>query len=92
MIKSSGFLIGTFMSAFILVPTLANADDRPPTAEERTAIENSLRDAGDTTWEEIELDDGMWEVDDARKDGDTREFDLKLDPKTYKIVVEREDR
>lgn len=43
------------------------------------------------TWEEIEFDDGVWEVDDARKEGD-REFDLKLDPATYKILVEREDR
>ena len=79
------------LTALFVAPIIANADDRPPTAEERTQIEKTLPDAGYTTWEEIEFDDGMWEVDDARKEGDTREFDLKLDPQTYKIVVKRPD-
>jgi hypothetical protein len=81
-----------FLAVLVAAPTIARADDRPPTAEERVQIEQSLRGAGYTTWEEIEFDDGMWGVDDARKEGDHREFDLKLDPKTYKIVLEQEDR
>jgi hypothetical protein len=80
------------MTAAVTGPIIANADDRPPSAEERAQIEKSLRDAGYTSWEEIEFDDGLWEVDDAKKAGDNREFDLKLDPKTYKIVSEQEDR
>lgn len=89
--KYHGFPFVLFLSAFVMAPTVASSDDRPPTGVERELIEKSLRDAGYTTWEEIEFDDGMWEIDDARK-GDNREFDLKLNPTTYKIVVEREDR
>ncbi|MEM7173303.1 MAG: PepSY domain-containing protein [Pseudomonadota bacterium] len=70
---------------------MAVADDRPPTPEERAKIEETLRAAGYVVWEEIELDDGLWEVDDAMKAGDTREFDLKLDPNTYEIIRVRED-
>ena len=80
-----------FFSA-LLLPLAAVADDRPPTAAERTQIEQSLRAAGYVTWEEIEFDDGYWEVDDARKEGSNREFDLKLDPQTWEIVSEHEDR
>jgi hypothetical protein len=79
-----------FFSAALMIPVVAYAD-RPPTAEERTQIEQVLRDAGYITWEEIEFDDGLWEVDDARKDGDPREFDLKVDPKTFQIRSERVD-
>lgn len=81
-------------AALILALSLSSpaiADDRPPTAEERTSIENSLRDAGYVSWEEIEFDDGRWEVDDARRAGDNREFDLKLDPQTFEIVIEDVD-
>ncbi|MEM7223197.1 MAG: PepSY domain-containing protein [Pseudomonadota bacterium] len=80
-----------FAATVALVPATAIADDRPPTPEELVEIEKSLRAAGYVTWEEIELDDGLWEVDDAMKDGDNREFDLKLHPQTYEIIVERED-
>ncbi len=85
-------LVCVMLTAVLFLPMAACAEDRPPTPEERAQIEKSLRDAGYVTWEKIELDDGMWEVDDAMKDGDTREFDLKLDPQTFEIVVEREDR
>ena len=79
------------LTAILSLPMVANADDRNPTPEERVQIEESLRAAGYVTWEEIEFDDGMWEVDDAKKEGDSREFDLKLDPQTIEITVERED-
>jgi hypothetical protein len=87
-----GFKSVFYLTALLVAPAIASAGDRPPTAEERNQIETALRAAGYTTWEEIEFDDGMWEVDDARKGNDNREFDLKLDPKTYKITMEREDR
>jgi len=84
----------TFVAAVLVLSlsSVAWADDRQPTAEERMKIETSLRNAGYAIWEEIELDDGFWEVDDARKQDDPREFDLKLDPQTMEIVSEREDR
>lgn len=69
----------------------AFADDRPPTADERAAIEASLKAAGYVSWEEIEFDDGLWEVDDARKAGAGQEWDVKLDPASYAIVSERQD-
>jgi len=69
----------------------ALADDRAPTAEERSAIEASLKAAGYVSWEEIELDDGLWEVDDARKAGGGEDWDVKLDPATYAVVSERQD-
>ncbi len=79
------------LTAILSLPMVANADDRHPTPEERVQIEESLRAAGYVTWEEIEFDDGMWEVDDAKKEGDSREFDLKFDPQTIEITVEHED-
>jgi hypothetical protein len=66
------------------------ADDRAPTAEELAAIEAALHAAGYTRWEEIEWDDGGWEVDDARG-ADGREVDLWLEPDTLAIRAERED-
>ena len=73
----------------VALPTLA--DDRAPTDAERTAIEAGLKAAGFVSWEEIEFDDGLWEVDDVRKQGSTQEWDVKLDPATYAIVSERQD-
>ncbi len=44
-----------------------------------------LKQEGFTKWSEVELDDGMIEVDDAY-DATGKKFDLKLDPKTLAIV------
>lgn len=88
--RQLSFILG--LTTILSLAGVANAADRPPTPEERQQIEKSLRAAGYTTWEEIEFDDGMWEVDDARKQGDNREFDLKLDTSTFEIRSEREDR
>lgn len=76
------------------LPAVALADnDRQPTEDERSAIEAKLIEAGFDRWEEIEFDDGLWEVDDARKPGNTTdEWDLKLHPETLAIVSERLDR
>lgn len=68
----------------LATPVLAY-DDRKPTAEELAAIEAVLRAAGYVSWDEIEFDDGVWEVDDARK-ADGAEHDLELDPTSLEIV------
>ena len=71
-------------------PALA---DRAPPDSERAAVEQTLRGAGFVSWEEIELDDDgpRWEVDDARaRDG--RRYDIKIDPKTMRIVRQERDR
>ena len=71
-------------------PALA---DRMPNDTERAAVEQTLRAAGFVSWEEIELDDDgpRWEVDDARTN-DGRRYDVKIDPKTMRIVRQERDR
>ncbi|MEW4448074.1 PepSY domain-containing protein [Qipengyuania sp. JC766] len=79
---ASAMAIGTMVLA---APAIAQ--DRPPTAEERAAIEMALKDAGFVSWEEIELDDDgpYWDIDDART-ADGLRYDLKLAPDTLEII------
>ena len=62
----------------------AQADEKLP-PDQQAKVEAMLKQEGFTKWKEIELDDGMIEVDDA-VDGSGKQFDLKLDPKTMAIV------
>ncbi len=62
----------------------ALADQKLP-ADQQAKVEAMLKQEGFTQWKEIELDDGMIEVDDA-VDASGKQFDLKLDPKTLAIV------
>ncbi len=74
-----------FAAVLALAPAAAIADDdRAPTPEERAQIEQVLRAEGYTRWDEIELDDGVWEVDDAIG-ADGREYDLELD-RNFRII------
>lgn len=78
-------------SVFAATPALA---DRGPSAQERSAVERVLRANGFTSWEEIELDDDgpVWEIDDARTaDRAAGKFDLKIDPRTMKIIKRERD-
>lgn len=68
--------------ALLAGPALAD-QKLPP--EQQTQVEDILKKEGFTKWKEIELDDGMIEVDDAI-DANGKQFDLKLDPKTMEIV------
>ncbi|BAU90525.1 PepSY domain-containing protein [Methylorubrum rhodesianum] len=68
--------------ALLAGPALAD-QKLPP--EQQTKVEDILKKEGFTKWKEIELDDGMIEVDDAI-DANGKQFDLKLDPKTMEIV------
>lgn len=62
----------------------ARADEKLP-PDQQTKVEAMLKQEGFTQWKEIELDDGMIEVDDAI-DANGKKFDLKLDPKSLAIV------
>ncbi|MGX5777313.1 PepSY domain-containing protein [Methylorubrum zatmanii] len=62
----------------------ALADEKLP-PDQQAKVEDILKKEGFTKWKEIELDDGMIEVDDAI-DANGKQFDLKLDPKTLEIV------
>ncbi|MBB2960183.1 PepSY domain-containing protein [Methylobacterium sp. R2-1] len=68
--------------ALLAGPALAD-QKLPP--DQQTKVEDILKKEGFTKWKEIELDDGMIEVDDAI-DANGKQFDLKLDPKTMEIV------
>jgi hypothetical protein len=82
--------VGILGAAAIVMLSMAPAHaDRAPTADELPQIENALRSLGFTAWDDIELDDDAWEIDDARG-ADGKEFDLRLRPDTFE-VIEREE-
>jgi len=69
----------------------AQADDRPPTAEERAQIESALKAAGYTSWGKIEFDDDQyWEVDNAIA-ADGKRYDLDLSKSDYTILKKELD-
>lgn len=84
------FLTGAACALAMGLTTPALADDRSPNADERAALEQVLRSNGFESWEEIELDDGRWEVDDARM-ADGREYDLHIDPQSMQIISRDSD-
>ncbi|MCJ2123960.1 PepSY domain-containing protein [Methylobacterium sp. J-077] len=65
----------------------ARADEKLP-PDQQAKVEAVLRQEGFTKWKEIELDDGMIEVEDAVHSNGKR-FDLKRDSKTLLAVVKR---
>ena len=77
------------LSTLIASPALAD-DDRPPTAEERTKIEEVLKAEGFTAWKEIEFDDNRWEIDDATH-SDGKVYDLYLSGKDMSVVFKTLD-
>jgi len=79
--------LATSLLALTLVTGLtatARADEKLP-PDQQAKVEAMLRQEGFTKWKEIELDDGMIEVDDAI-DANGKQFDLKRDPKTLAVV------
>ncbi|HWL46257.1 MAG TPA: PepSY domain-containing protein [Sphingomonadaceae bacterium] len=83
-------LLALASAALLASPALA---DRAPTAAETAAIAPVLKAAGFVSWEEIELDDDgpLWEIDDART-ANGQKYDVKIDPKTMKIIRKTLDR
>lgn len=76
--------------ALALSLTPAAHADTPLTADQKAKVEAMLKQEGFTKWSEIELDDGMIEVDDAY-DAAGKKVDLTLDPKTLAIVKRKKD-
>lgn len=73
---AAGLALGT-------LPARADA----PNADQLARIEATLKAAGYVSWsKDIEFDDKMWEVDDARKVANGPECDLKISPDAYQIV------
>lgn len=69
---------------------LAHADDRPVTPEEMRQIADTLRREGFTRWDEVEFDDGHFEVDNALG-ADGRKYDLKLSSVDFSILSRKLD-
>jgi hypothetical protein len=81
----SGF--GALTCAAIIAAAIAvaaHADDEAG-PEDRARIAEALRAVGYQSFEEVEFDDGVWEVDDAIG-SDGRGYDLELDPATLEII------
>ena len=79
--------LGLAFATVALQPAWA---DRAPTPVERARIEATLVMAGFRSWQDIELDEGRWVIDDAVF-ADGRQFDIKLDPVTLVIVESERD-
>lgn len=84
------FLKSAAIAALVLAASFGAAlADRAPNAQERAAIEATMRGDGFTEWKEVELDEDTWDVDDALNT-DGHKYDVEIDPKSYVIV--RKDR
>jgi hypothetical protein len=83
-------LTGALALGMGLAAAPALADDRPVTPQERAQIETSLRQAGFTSWGEIEFDDGRFDVDDAIA-ADGGKFDLELSSVDFTILKRERD-
>jgi hypothetical protein len=70
-------------AVIILLATQARAEDRPVTAEERVQLVAALQAQG-CSGGKMELDDGKFEVDDA-KCSDGRTYDLDFDT-SFKLL------
>jgi hypothetical protein len=86
-VKMPGLLMAAALIVLSLQPAWA---DRAPTPDEQARIETVLRGEGFQRWDEIELDDGKWKVDDAVA-ADGTKYDLKLDPETFTILERKRD-
>jgi hypothetical protein len=73
-----------FAGVLMMAPAFA----KDPTPEELAKIEKTLKDAGFQSWDDIDRDGDVWEVDDAI-DKDGKQFDVKIDAKTFEIVGKR---
>lgn len=69
----------TLAAALALTATAVTAAhaDRAPNKAERASITSVLKANGFVSWGEIELDDGRWEVDNARHQSG-RVYDLDI--------------
>jgi len=73
-------ILSLALALTLAAPAAGHAEEREPTPEERAAIEQVLTAQGYTRWEEIELEDDMWEVEGAvHTDGRTYDLKLRID-------------
>jgi Peptidase propeptide and YPEB domain len=83
-------LLALVVAAAPLLAAPPASAGRAPSAEERVQVETALRNLGFVRWKEIEFENGVWEVDDARA-ADGRDYDLKLRPGTFEVIERKAD-
>lgn len=77
--------------AAVASPAVAKKDPRPPSPEQRVRIEAALKSQGYVRWSGIRTDDDGPEVDSAW-DRQGRRFEVKLHPRTLRVIRrEREE-
>ena len=76
--------------ACLLLSAPAAHAGRDPTPEERARVETVLWGMGFARWDDIELEDGVWEIDDARS-VDGKKYELRLHPETSEVIEREED-
>jgi hypothetical protein len=67
------------LTAALLLPISAGAEEREPTTQERTAIEQVLRAQGYSSWDRVEREGDVWEIGEAVY-SDGRSYEVKLNP------------
>ena len=83
-------LLGLTTAILAALAAQSGMAGRDLTPEERPRVEAALRGLGFERWDEIEFEDGVWEIDDARTpDGKT--YELKLRAETFDVVERKED-
>ena len=88
-IRKAAFIAPAAVALAALAPAGVAYADRGPSKEESAAIASALTAEGFKSWEKVELDDGVWEIDDARK-LDGKKYDVKLNPQFQVIRVDRD--
>lgn len=76
----------SMLAACALLATLGvTATTYAAGGDNQTKIQESLTSQGYSKWKRIELDKGVWEVDDAI-DASGKQFDLRVDANSLKII------
>jgi hypothetical protein len=81
--KSIKIVLGAALA--VAAYPLAALADRAPTSAERARIADVLQANGFTSWQKIELDDGKWEVDNARH-ANGKLYDVDLARNSLNII------
>jgi hypothetical protein len=81
------FATPALVAGLALAAMAPQAQARQPDQAEAARLTEALHAQGYREWREIDLDDGVWEVDDA-VDGQGRRHDLRVTPETYRIFLE----
>jgi hypothetical protein len=84
LLAAPALMAGLAFGSVALAPA---AQARQPDQAETARITEALRAQGYQQWRKIDLDEGVWEVDDA-VDAQSHRHDLRVTPETYRVFLE----